>query len=247
MELPTVKSKPITEFSQYSTLIYGAPKIGKSTFCSHAEGALFIATEPGLNTLEVFKIDIQTWDEFLDACKSLVTTEHDFKTIVIDTIDNLYMMCEHHVCQKYEVEYLNDGTLSYGKGFAIVLNEFKRVMTKLASLPFGLILTSHAFDKEIESRMGKYTKTVPTIPDAKKSSPYKFVTGLVDIILFCDQERITNKEGQTETVRIIRTKPSLAYDAGDRSGKLPGKLPLDFKEFVKYFEPEKETKGVKKS
>lgn len=34
-------------------LIYGPTKIGKSTWCSYAENALFLSTEPGLNRIVV--------------------------------------------------------------------------------------------------------------------------------------------------------------------------------------------------
>jgi len=253
MPLPTKKTKPITEFSEYSILIWGGVKIGKSTFCSHAPNALFIPTEPGLKCLDVYnaatamydKKCITTWDEFLEICKEIIEGKHDFKTIIIDTIEGLYDICEESVCKKYKVETSNDGILGYGKGMAIILNEFRRILTKLANLPYGLIMTSHAFDKDIDDKNGKYTKTVPTIPDAKKNSPYRFIMGFVDMILYCSQEK-AKIDGELKTVRVIKTKPSLSYDAGDRTGKLPGKLPLDFEKFIKCFDTATKTDKVDK-
>ena len=241
--LPTKKSVPITDFSQYSILLYGVPKIGKSTFCSNSEKALFIATEPGLNTLSVYKIDTLGWQEFLDACALIAEGKHDYKTIIIDTVDNLYTFCEEYICKKYGVDTPNDGVLGFGKGSALILNEFRRVLNKLASMPYGLIMTSHAYDKDVDDRTGKYTKTVPTIPDAKKNSPYRFITGFVDMILFCSQEK-AKVDGELKTVRVINTKPSMSFDAGDRSGKLPAKLPLDFNKFIAYFNTATKTNTI---
>ncbi len=69
-----------------------------------------------------------------------------FRTIIIDTIDNAYKFCTDHIVKKYKIEHESD--LGYGKGYALVNNEFQRVLTKLAFLPYGLFLISHA--KEIE-------------------------------------------------------------------------------------------------
>ena len=72
--------------------------------------------------------------------------------------------------------------MAHGKGWSLVKNEWHRVLTRLASLPYGLVLISHAQDKTIETRTGEYTKTQPSLPDRARN----VVLGLVDIILCCD-------------------------------------------------------------
>jgi hypothetical protein len=49
--LPTAKTQAKPALADMTVLVYGQTKIGKSTFCSQADGALFLATEPGLNAL----------------------------------------------------------------------------------------------------------------------------------------------------------------------------------------------------
>ena len=39
------------------------------------------------------------------------------------------------------------------------------MLTKLAFLPYGLFLISHAKEVEMDSRTGKYVRVVPTLPD----------------------------------------------------------------------------------
>ena len=46
--LPKTKSKPKHTLSDLTALVYGPSKIGKSTWCSKADDALFLATEPGI-------------------------------------------------------------------------------------------------------------------------------------------------------------------------------------------------------
>ncbi len=66
--LPKSKTKRKETLNDLTALVYSPSKIGKSTWCSHAENALFLATEPGLNALEVFEAPITCWDDLLQAC-----------------------------------------------------------------------------------------------------------------------------------------------------------------------------------
>jgi hypothetical protein len=227
--LPKEKTKPQVSLSNLTALLYGPSKIGKSTWCSQAENAVFLATEPGLNSLEVFQVPIRDWDELLKACADLAEGKHEFRTIVVDTLDNLHRMCVDYVCQKNKIEHESD--LPYGKAYALISNEFQRVLNKLAFLPYGLILVSHSVEREFETRTGKIMRVVPTLPEKAR----KMVVGLVDLILYCDLEMNKDDNGKQVYQRVIRTKPSLNYDAGDRTGRLPEVLPLDFREFLKAF------------
>jgi hypothetical protein len=227
--LPTEASKPVTELGKQTILLYGSPKLGKSSFASKAPGSLFFECEPGLNHLEVFKVPTYSWEAFLEACKLVAKGDHNFKTIVIDTVDNAFKMCSDYVCAKHGIEY--EGDMGHGKGWALVKNEWHRVLTRLASLPYGLILISHAVDKTIETRTGEYTKTQPSLPDRARN----VVLGLVDIILYGDSIAKKDAAGNVTIERVVRTKPHPTYEAGDRTGRLPELLPLDYEQFVKVF------------
>lgn len=227
--LPASKTPPRTALSDLTVLIWGGQKIGKSTFCSHADGALFLATEGGLNSLDVYQAPITTWDEFLLACAEIAEGKHPFTTIIVDTVDNAYRFCAQYICAKHKIEHESD--LGYGKGWALVNSEFYRVLNKLALLPYGLFMISHAQDREMETRTGKYTRTVPTLPDKAR----KIVLGMVDMILYCDLEVTKNPDGTFAQRRVIRTKPSLYYEAGDRTGRLPEIIDLDYHKFIEAF------------
>lgn len=233
MALPKQKSKPVSEFSKMSTLLYGPTKIGKSTWCSQIPGVLFIATEPGLNHLAVHKVDVEKWEDFREACADLKNEDHPFKTVVIDTVDILYKLCTEDFCKKYGVEYENDGSLGYGKGRQMIVNEFHRMLLWLGRQDFGLVLISHSQEREVETRTGKVTKITPTLPDKVK----ELVLGLVDLVLYCDQETTIDDEGVRTYTRVLRTKHTPTYEAGDRTGKLPETVPMQYKEFEKCLKP----------
>lgn len=238
MLLPTAKTPPKPNLADLTVLVYGPTKIGKSTWCSNAEGALFLSTEPGLNSLEVFQTPIASWDELLAACGEIAEGKHPFKTVIIDTVDNAFRMCADYICRKHKIEHESD--LGYGKGYTLITNEFQRVLNKLAFMPYGVFLISHSQNVEIETRTGKYTKTVPTLPEKAR----KIVLGLVDMVLYCDIETGTGSDGKAR--RVMRTKPSLYYEAGDRTGRLPEVIDLDYSEFIETYtansdKPKKET------
>ena len=229
--LPTEKTPARMSLSDLTVLVHGPAKIGKSTLCSKAPDSLFLATEAGLNALEVYQVPISTWNEFLAACGDIARGEHGFKTIVVDTLDNLYRMCSEHICTRHKIQHESD--LGYGKGFALVNNEFYRALNKLSLQPYGLFLVCHSQEKEIETRTGKRTRIVPTLPDKAR----RMVLGMVDVILYCDVEAVVDAAGKTATERrVMRTKPTEAYEAGDRTGRLPDVIDLDYAKFVEAFE-----------
>lgn len=243
MPLPTAKTPPTIDAAKLKVLVYGPPKQGKSTFASQAPNALFLATEAGLNALDVFQQPIHTWDDMLAACQEIAAGKHQFSTIVIDTIDNLYRLCSEAICKRMRIDTLGDA--EFGKGFAMCNSEFLRVLTKLSLLPYGLVLISHSQDIEVKTRTGKSLKTIPTLPGRARL----IVLGLVDVILFLDQETVTLEGGKTVSRRVLRTKGTDVYEAGDRTGKLPETMELDFPAFAAAFKAsdDKKTKTTNKT
>jgi len=225
MELPTKKTPASFNLQDEVILIYGPPKIGKSSFCAEAEDALFLATEAGLSHLDVFQIPITSWIEMVEALAMIAKGEHTFKTIVMDTVDNAYKMCSTYICEKHGVKHESD--LTYGKGWALVNGEFQRVLNKLSLLPNGLFLVSHSQEKTLKDRTGEYIHTRPSLPDSAR----KILLGMCDLILYFNvYEQI--KDEKIIYHRVIYTKEDKHWEAGDRTGKLPEIISLDYSKFV---------------
>ena len=77
-------------------IVYGPIGIGKSTFASCAEKPIFILTEDGLGDIPAAYVPFgenqerkvaATFEEVLDALASLGEQEHEYKTVVIDSLD----------------------------------------------------------------------------------------------------------------------------------------------------------------
>lgn len=237
MELPTQMTRARKDLNQFKILLYGPPKIGKSTFCSRFQNTLFLATEPGLNQLDTFQVNIQSWDEMKSAISEIEKAKHPFKTIVIDTVDNMHVFCSEHVCTCLGIKHESD--MGYGKGFDAVTREFRTVVNRLFHLPYGVILTSHSRTVEMKTRTGTRNRDEPTLPNGSR----KVVVPMVDMILYCD---VTYNTETKEATRTIHTKPSTDYEAGDRTGLLPEAFPLDFDTFRKNIEKIHQNQEVKK-
>ena len=215
MPLPSQKTMPKADFRDMLTLLYGLPKIGKSTLLSNAPGALFLATEPGLNSLEVFQQPIASWPEFNNAVCDILDGGHDFRSIIVDTVDNALKFCSDHICEQWKIKHPSD--LAMGKGWSLVTNEFMRVINQLALGGYGVYLISHAKTEEVKTRTGSYTRTIPTLTGKSGES----IIGLVDIVLFMDADEVQGEDGVITTQTVLRTKPSQYHVAGDRSKRLP--------------------------
>lgn len=227
MALPLEKTKIENSIGKQIFLVYGRPKIGKSTFCNQFPSPLFLATEAGLNHLECFRMNINSWEKFLEACGDIAKGNHKFQTIVIDTFDNLIDLCADWVCREKSIEHVSE--LPMGKGYGFVNTHIRQKINKLASLGYAVILVSHCDLIEVETKTKKFNKYTISVSGRNRS----FALGLPDYILFIDSVIKDNEE-----VRIIRSKPSMYWDAGDRSNKLPAEMSLDFKELSKYFKQE---------
>lgn len=228
--LPTEPTPKKTKLTEHTVLIYGRPGIGKSTWCSNAPGALFLATEPGLNSLEVVQESVGTWTELLGWCGLLAKGGHKFETVVIDTIDLAYKLCVEHTCKTWNIKHVSD--LKWGKGYQLTTDEFQRVIVKLAQMATGLILVSHENRITIDTPTGEYSMSVPTLPGKARD----IITGMADITLYCDIETVKDDTGKVTYRRVMRTNQALHYEAKDRTGRLPETVALDYAAFVKAYE-----------
>lgn len=214
-KLPDSPTAPLTDLLDFKGFLYGTPKIGKTTFFSKAN-AIYADTEKGTSALEVFSVQVDSWAKFLEFCAALKDSKK-WDTVVLDTVDNLYQQCLEFVCAAHKIKHPSD--MDFGKGWALVTNEFKRALTKLAQGPRGLWFVSHAQDITIKTRTAEINKAVPTITGKAR----EFLLGFSDIILYA--EMMETKEGLK---RVLHATPGENWEAGDRTGRLPETMPLDW-------------------
>tara|TARA_R100000963_G_C4635461_1_gene99696 strand:+ start:423 stop:1175 length:753 start_codon:yes stop_codon:yes gene_type:complete len=226
--LPSIKSEVKKELWQYNWIIYGQPKVGKTTFLADFNNPLFICTEDRHKHLSIFKVPekgaLKSWVEIKEALtvvrKSIEKGDFKFKTIVVDTIDNAYKFCTDYICAKHNIEH--EGDLGFGKGYGFIRNEFFNVFSYLCSLGVAVVFISHAEDKTLNDKVVEYVKKMPTLPNTGK----KVLGPLVDIIGYIG----FNPEKEKRDQRLLYLQGSETLEAGCATGVvMPAVMPLDFK------------------
>lgn len=226
--LPTKPKSVTARVQDYTFLIYGREKIGKTTLCASIPGAIFFSTEPGTKGLPVYEYNdagggITSWDVFRQAVADLEACG-DFPLVVIDTADRAYDMALDWVCRERGIEYPGQdasGSEDYGKSWKAVKTEFTEQIQRIVRTGRGVVFTSHAKEQPFKTKNGdKFDRVFPTMSGQCRA----VVEPLVDFIIFCDYAK--NSEG--ENVRVLMTQGDDSVWAGGRT--VPG-VP-DFPRFL---------------
>ena len=111
--------------------IVGSAGTGKTSLAGQFKNALFVKLEDGTSVFESWDEDVKptvidlTESKDIQAdLKSLIvelgTTEHDFKTVIYDSITALNLLYEAKICKDYQVTTVADAAGGYFKGYAEV-------------------------------------------------------------------------------------------------------------------------------
>lgn len=238
--LPKEKSVQKLEIFENTIHIFGPPKVGKSTFCAQ-DWMLFFDCEGGLGGLSVYRQPIPTWDSFKKYARAFLKEEHNFKACCIDRIEVLFNMCQYDISQKHEIEHPSD--MEWGKGWALLHDEFMRPLIALSVSKYGLFTISHDTDKEIKTRAANYTRTSPSLAGSGPNSCYSIIVSIADLIIHMDY----NENGK----RILELKGSKNLVAGSRHKglkdldiiELPDEPEKSFETFEKIWN--EKVKGIK--
>ena len=152
--------------------VYAEPGVGKSTFASKAPNVFFICTDGNYGWLglpDEQHVQISNGPQFEKIIDIVSGPEFDWcDTIVVDLLEEAYLMWEASFCKKHKIESIAD--LDYGKGYDLVRKSFLVLISKLVSLPKHVIFLMHGEDdistKDIRGNV--ITKHVPSPKLPKK-------------------------------------------------------------------------------
>lgn len=148
INLSSIVKKPTIKAPRM--LVYAVEGLGKSTLGASTPNPIFILTEDGLGGLEVPHFPLATSsDEVLAAISSLATEQHDYQTVVIDSIDWLESIIRREIESKY-----TEAQRAYGKSVQLEGEKFREILAGLNYLrdEKGMIvmLIGHSTIKRIE-------------------------------------------------------------------------------------------------
>ena len=210
----------------YTMLFYGAPKTGKTTIASQFPGALLLAFEMGYLAIPGIKAQpITKWAEFKQVLKQLDNdaAKEMYKTIVVDTVDIAYDLCEKFICNNNQVSAIND--LPFGKGYALAKKEFDEALRRIPQMGYGLVMISHDQDKVFKDEDGhEYNQIVPTLGN----QPRLVVDRMSDIIGYA--RPFQEEDGSTKTLLFMRGTPR--FIAGSRFAYTPDYIEFTYDNLV---------------
>lgn len=161
--LPTAMNVPSENMTDYCWMFYGPKKIGKTSIAAKFPGALIIGFEPAARHVQAFQVDCPNWETFLGVITALETTQHEFRSVVIDTGFEAYNRCLEFVARRENIQHPG-GQNDYGASWKKVSDEFRRAHIRILAAGLTMIIVAHDKLKECETRAGqKFDMAVPNL------------------------------------------------------------------------------------
>lgn len=218
--------------------IVGSPGTGKTSLGGLFPDALFVMTEDGVSVFENWDEEAQptvlprlpratkdslgnmqrsTKDALNGILAELMTEEHNYKTLVIDSITTLNMMLEHELCERDGVDAVADAAGGYHKGYSVVSDWHAEIIYKCEQLRavkgMAIVFLAHSGIKKIRNRPDAAADYSVYSMEMSNESLSVYVSQS-DAVLYLKQDEFvmgseTNKKGQT-------TKYGRITQTGDR-------------------------------
>lgn len=180
-------------------VMYGPPKIGKSSLAASIPGALMIPTEDRVNHIDCAKTDVvKTYDEIVEVFEYLMAGT-PYTTLILDTVDWMEPMLHASICASKNFKSLidkKDDDVNYGRGLKYhAVDGWKKFLYNCDLLReeqnLSIVLIAHAQVEKV------------TPPDADTYDRYNLnidknasavIFEWADIIGFYNREMVVAKE-----------------------------------------------------
>lgn len=113
-------------------VFYGVGGVGKTTLAAGANAPVFIWAEDGAGKLDVPGWRVQAYSAVTEAIGVLYTEEHEFKTLVVDSLDWLETLIQIEACTRNGWKHIEEP--GYGKGYVAALQVWKEYLEGLNAL-----------------------------------------------------------------------------------------------------------------
>ena len=222
-------------------LIHGVAGVGKTTFAAESLKPVFIITEDGMGTLQFSHFPLaKTFEQVMDALATLYSQPHDFRTLVIDSVDWLEPLIWSKACRDNGWNTIEDP--GYGKGYVVALNLWREYVEGINALRNDLGMTivqiGHTDIKRFESPEHDPYDRYQVKLHARAAA---LLQEHSDVVLFANYHITTTKadagfnKKATRAVgtgeRRMHTSERPAYLAKNRYN-LPAELPLAWHAFA---------------
>lgn len=192
MNLPKNERRNIEKISKKTLWLYGSPFSGKTTFANKFPDPLMLNTDGNIKFVDAPFIPIKdevkvtgrmtqrkfAWEVFKEAIAELEKKENDFKTIVVDLLEDTYEYCRLYMYDQMGITHESDDSF---RAWDKVRTEFLSTLKRLMNLDYeNIILISHEdASKDITKKGGdKITAIKPNLQEKAANK----VAGMVDMV-----------------------------------------------------------------
>ena len=250
--------------ADYSSFIYGVPKIGKTTLAYelYGERGLFLATEDRHKSLGGAKVQrITSWVEYLTVMNQLRQpgAKEMYDVVILDTVENLYNMLEKYIAAKYKEKAVGERDDLWGKDWTDLKRSWKDGLNMISEAGFVPCFIAHATENTVQipasgvlqSDLEGVTAELKTIKDKndknKTLDVYEFNKYMPDLKdkVFAPINRMvdnilfcnTTLDISTgEEKRVIYLRDTLQWMAGSTFTDIEPIVPLSATEYIKAVE-----------
>jgi hypothetical protein len=205
-------------------VLYGQPGIGKSTFGASLPKPIVIATER-LDQISVPKLPVpRDFKQLYDQIDALDKEQHDYESIVFDTLDAAELLIWQRVCSEGKCKSIEEFGGGYGKGYVRARELWTGLLSKLSEMSerFNVLLTAHAHVKSFSDPSLSAPFDIWKMRIHDKSADV--IRQMVDLIMFVNLETIIQKESQKARKgkgivsgdRVLWTQPATGFEAKNR-------------------------------
>ena len=237
MLLPKNERRDLNATKKKVVWIYGAPFSGKTFFANQFPDPLMLNTDGNIKFVDAPYIAIRdtvtvegrltkrhlAWEVFADAVAELEKKQNDFKTIVVDLLEDTYEACRVYICDRQGWKHESDDSF---RAWDMVTSEFLNTIKRLVDLDYeNIILISHE-DRSRDLTRKSGDKISSIRPNLREKVANK-VAGMVDLVA-----RIVADDND----RVLSFKTSEVIFGGGRLTVRNKEIPLDYEAFCEVYE-----------
>ncbi|NFC87487.1 NTP-binding protein [Clostridium botulinum] len=239
MILPKNERRDIKKAKKRKIWIYGPAFSGKTTMLDSAPNPLNLNTDGNIEFVTMPYVPIKdevtvegrmtkrkfAWEVFKETIEELEKKQNDFKTIIVDLLEDTREMCRVYKYDELGIQHESDS--SFGKGWDIIKTEYLSTIRRLFNLDYeNIVVLSHEdVSKDITKKNGQnITRVAPNIQEAIANK----VAGMVDIVA-----RVI-VDGDERTLNF--KSDEVIFGGGRLKGITKTNIPLSWDELMKVYD-----------
>lgn len=237
MILPKNERRDLNAAQKKVIWIYGAPFSGKTYFANAFPDPLMLNTDGNVKYVDAPYLSIRdtvtvegritkrlfAWEVFKDTITELEKKQNDFKTIVVDLLEDVYEACRVFICDRQGWKHESDDSF---RAWDMVRSEFLNTLRRLMNLDYeNIILISHE-DRTRDLTMKSGDKISSIKPNLQDKVANK-VAGMVDLVA-----RVVADDND----RSLSFKSSEVIFGGGRLTVHTKEIPLDYAAFCEVYD-----------